>query len=208
MSELLDAAVSPANFIITALAVFILIYWLTVIIGLLDIDLFDFDIDLDADAEVDGVSVTWLNSVLAFFNLGQVPLMIFLTFLIVPAWAISIIVNNALGVSSFLIGLPILLGVLFVSLFIAKVLTMPFIKVFGKLSASDTQGEVLIGKICTVTIKTKSHKTGQATVQSGGAPYLLNVRTPEGVEMKKGDSGLVLEYLEDNNVYLIEPYNK
>jgi len=207
MNELLNAAVSPANFIITALAVFLVIYWITVIIGLFDIDLFDFDIDLDADAEIDGVSVTWLNSVLAFFNLGQVPVMIFFTFLIIPAWAISLIVNDFLGINSFIIGLPILLGALFVSLFIAKILTTPFIKVFGKLSASDTQSEVLIGKVCTVTITASTKKTGQATVQSSGAPYLLNVRVAGGNSMKKGDSGLVLEHLNDQNVYLIEPYN-
>lgn len=207
MSELLDAAVSPANIIITALAVFILIYWLTVIFGLLDLDFFDFDVDIDADAEVDGVSVTWLNSALAFFNLGQIPFMIFMTFLIIPAWAIAILVNHTLGISSFLMGSFVLIGVLFLSLFIAKILTTPFIKVFGKLNSANSQDKVLIGKICTVTIMAKANKTGQATVDSGGAPYLLNVITPDGIEMEKGDSGLVLEYLEDKNVYLIEPYN-
>ena len=207
MNELLDAAVSPANFMITALAVFILIYWITVIIGLFDIDLFDFDIDFDADAEVDGVSVTWLNSVLAFFNLGQVPVMIFFTFLIMPAWALSIIVNDAIGNSSFLLGLPILFGVLFVSLFIAKVLTTPFVKIFGKLGKSDSKSEVLIGKVCTVTISTNSKKTGQAMVESSGAPFLLNVKSIEGHSLKKGQSALVLDFVEAKNVYLIEPYN-
>ena len=207
MGELLDAAVSPANFIITFMAAFIVIYWITVIVGLFDIDLFDFDIDLDADAEIDGVSVTWLNSVLAFFNLGQVPVMLFFTFWIIPAWAISLIVNDAIGNSGLIFGLVVLLGALFVSLFIAKILTMPFIKVFGKLSMADTQSEVLIGKMCTVTISTSQTKTGQATVETSGAPYLMNVRVMTDDKLKKGDTGLVLEYQKDKNVYLIEPYN-
>jgi len=208
MGELLEAAVSPANIIITALFVFIVIYWITVIIGVLDVDFMDFDIDIDADAEMDGVSVTWLNSVLAFFNLGQVPVMIFFTFLIIPAWAISIITNDFFGNSSFIFGLIILLGALFVSLFIAKILTLPFIKIFGRLSKEEGKKEVLIGKMCTVTITARENKTGQAQVLTEGAPHLLNVRTPKGHELKKGETGLVIDYLKNKNVYLIEPFNQ
>lgn len=205
MGELLDAAVSPANLIITVLAVFILVYWITVIIGILDVDFADFD--LDVDAEVDGAAVTWLNSVLSFFNLGQVPIMVFFTFLIIPAWAISIITNDFLGNSTFVLGSIVLILALFVSLFIAKILTMPFVKIFGRLSKENGDNEVLVGKVCTVTINARHDKTGQAQVQTGGAPHILNIRTPRGVEMKKEDQGLVLEYLKDKNAYLIEPFN-
>lgn len=208
MGELLDAAVSPANLVLTVLAVFILVYWITVIIGVVDIDVFDIELDFDADAEVDGVAVTWLNSALAFFNLGQVPIMVFLTFLIIPAWALSLIVNDFFGNSSFLFGTITLAGVLFISLFIAKILTMPFVKVFGKLGKEGQEDEVLIGKICTVTISARFDKTGQALVETNGAPHILNIRTPKGVEMQKKDQGLVLEYLKDKNVYLIEPFNQ
>lgn len=208
MGELLDAAVSPANIIITILAVFVLVYWITVIIGILDVDFMDFEVDLDLDAEVDGVAVTWLNSVLAFFNLGQVPIMVFFTFLIIPAWAISLIVNDFLGNSTFILGSIVLIVSLFVSLFVAKVLTTPFVRIFGRLSKEDGDNEVLIGKICVVTISARSDKTGQATVETHGAPHLLNIRTPQGVEMKKQDKGLVLEYLEDKHAYLIEPFNQ
>ncbi|MTI21642.1 DUF1449 family protein [Fulvivirga sp. RKSG066] len=207
MGELLDAAVSPANIIITALFVFIVIYWITVIIGVLDVDFMDFDIDIDADAEVDGLSVTWLNSVLAFFNLGQVPVMIFFTFLIIPAWAISVIVNDFIGNSTLIVGVIVLLGSLFVSLFVAKILTIPFIKLFGRLGKDEERDEVLIGKMCTVTITARENKTGQAHVLTDGAPHLLNVRTSKGHELKKGDTGLVIEYNKKLNVYLIEPYN-
>ena len=213
MGELLDAAVSPANIIITSLAVFVVLYWVVVIFGLIDLDTFDFDLDLDGDMDVDtdvdvegGVSVHWFNSVLSFFNLGQIPLMIFLTFWIVPTWIFSIMVNHTIGNSSFIIGLVVLLGGLFVCLFVAKILTMPFVRIFEKLNKEEDLDQVLIGKMCTVTISTSDVKTGQATVLTKGAPHLLNVRTLSGVEMQKGDSGLVLEYQQHNNVYLIEPY--
>ena len=211
MSELLDAAVSPANIIITSLTVFVLLYWVIVIIGLIDLDALDFDVDVDmdadADVDVEGASVDWFNSVLQFFNLGRIPLMIFLTFWIIPTWAFSIMVNHTLGNSSFLIGLAVLGAGLFVSLFLAKILTIPFVRLFDKLEREELIDQTLIGKMCIVTIPASDIKTGQATVKTSGAPHLLNVRTPKGIVMERGASGLVLEYQKELNIYLIEPFN-
>ena len=150
MIEIIDFALSPANVIITGLLILMTVYWLIVLIGFVDLDMFDLDVDVDADADVDvdsdldgeGLHVGWLNHVLYFFNLGQVPLMIFLTFLILPAWTITMIVNSELGISSMLPGLLVLAGALFVSLFIAKFCTMPFVKLFGKMDAEE-EDEVL-----------------------------------------------------------------
>lgn len=75
-SDLFNAAISTPNIIPTALVVFVLLYWLVVILGAIDIDFFDFDVDPDAEADVDGeISVTWLNwaaprHVLAFLQSG------------------------------------------------------------------------------------------------------------------------------------------
>ena len=41
MTELLHAAVSPPNVLPTSLLVFVLLYWLTVILGLLDFKTLD-----------------------------------------------------------------------------------------------------------------------------------------------------------------------
>jgi hypothetical protein len=200
MNELLEASVSPANLVITILAIFLLIYWITVIIGVVDVDLIDIDVDTD------GVSVGWLNSVLAFFNLGQIPVMIFLSFLVLPAWGLMLVATDALGIQSFLPGLIILLPVLFICLFVAKVLTTPFVKVFGKLS-EEKENEVVVGKICEVIMATQGEKVGQALVTTKGAPLLLNIHTTPGNQMVKGDKGLVIEYQKERNIYLVEPYN-
>ena len=64
----------PSNLIPTTLFLVVLLYWITVLFGALDFDVFDFDIDLDADvdadAEMDSSNVFGLNKVLSFFNLG------------------------------------------------------------------------------------------------------------------------------------------
>lgn len=213
MIEIIDFALSPANVIITALLILMIVYWLVVLIGFIDLDMFDFDVDIDADADMDvdtdldgdGIQVGWLNHVLYFFNLGQVPLMIFLTFLILPAWTITMIVTSELGISSFFVGVLVMTGALFVSLFIAKFCTMPFVKLFGKMDAEE-EDEIIIGKVCTVTISTREDKVGQGHVETNGAPHLLNIRAVPGAELRAGEQGLVIEHLKNENTYLIEPY--
>ena len=205
MTELLDAAVSAPNIIPTALLIFVLTYWLVVILGAIDLDFLDVEVDVEAEADVDGeLSVSWLNHVLAFFNLGQVPFMLFLTFLVVPWWAITVLGNHYAGNESFAFSLVVLIPALLVSLFIAKFLTMPFVRVYQALDQEDNTTPV--GKICRMTSAASHAKVGQAQVPTDGAPIVLNVRAYEGSSLLAGDSAMVIEYDAGRNVYLVEPY--
>lgn len=209
MKELFTAASSAPNLIPTLLLAFVILYWLVVLIGAIDIDSLDVDVNVDTDVDVDvdadgELSGGGLDRVLAFFNLGQVPLMVFLTFWILPVWVLSVLGNYYLGNSSFLIGLIILLPSLIAGLFIAKVLTNPLAKVFGKLNQESN--ETVIGKICTITTQATHQRVGQALVQTSGAPLLLNVKTYEGVSLERGDTAMVIEQQEGRNIYYIEPY--
>ena len=74
MSDLYNAAFSPVNLPYSILMIFISVYWMLVIIGLLDIDLFDLDLDTDADLDVDGdLGDVGGFSVLSFLNIGEAP---------------------------------------------------------------------------------------------------------------------------------------
>jgi hypothetical protein len=210
MNDLLTAAVAPVNIIPTILLVFILMYWLTVIVGLIDLDALDIDLDVEGgelEVEAGGHgSVEWLNSVLLFFNIGQVPFMVFLTFLVIPLWVISVMGNYYLGNTSFLLGLILLIPNLVVSLFIAKFLTAPLVKVFGALDKESK--EKVEGKICTLLTGASAQKVGQARIDTGGSPLLLNVMTYEGISMDGGETGMVIERDPQKNIYFIEPFIK
>lgn len=212
MQELLDASIQGANIIPTAILIFVLIYWLVVIIGLIDLDMFDIDLDTDVDVdspEVDtSVSVGWLNSVLAYFNLGQIPLMIFVSFLALPMWIISVQLNHLIGNTSLLLGVVFLIPNLFVSLFVAKFLTMPFVKLFSKMTEEGETTTTMIGKICRIVLPLNSNSVGQAEVRVEGSSYLISAKTVEGKVMHKGEEGLVIEYHEDGKYYVVEPYEK
>ncbi|QNE39829.1 DUF1449 family protein [Hymenobacter sp. NBH84] len=217
MTELLQAAVSPPNLVPTGLLVFVLLYWLTVVVGLVHIDALDVDVATDADVDLDAhtglhlhhgeVGVDWLNNALVFFNLGRVPLMVFLSFVALPLWAGSILLNYYTQNTFWLLGIVFLLPLLVGSLFLAKVLTMPFVKLFAALEKDhDADGQPL-GKICTVLLSTTHERMGQAAVpQTSGAPLVLNVRAASVTELRKGDSALVIDFDAQRRCYLIEPY--
>jgi len=208
MVELLQASFAPANVLASGLLLFVLLYWVTVILGLLDISTFDVDLEPDGTGDVQGVSsVAWLNSALAFFNLGRIPLMFFLTFFALPFWVLSIAVHHATGTQAGWLGFLLLVPLAIVCLLLSKVLTMPFVKLFAAMEQDEAPNTVLIGQMCTVLLPANHTQIGQAAVKTKGAPVLLNVKTSQGGHLvQKGETALVIDYLPETNLYLIEPY--
>ena len=205
MAELLQAAFSGVNLLPTAFLVFVLLYWVAVIFGLLDLEFFN--IELEAKVDADGVSsVTWLNSALAFFNLGKVPLMVFLTFWALPCWVLSILANHYLNNDYQLLGLVYLIPSFIAGLFVAKLLTAPFVKLFAALEKEHESSTTVIGQVCTVLLPASATELGQAAVKTSGAPLLLNVKTTSANSIRKGDTALIIDYNAENKFYLIEPY--
>lgn len=170
----------------------------------LDIDIeTEVELDMDGDLEVDGEG---LSSVLSFFNIGHMPLMIFLSFLAFPMWVLSLCSINFIGVENILINSGLLLASFVVSLFIAKFLTTPIAKFYMKLRLQD-EAINPIGKQCKVLLTVKSDSYGQAEIKANGTSILISAITRDGIEIKKGESALVIDYIKDGNHYLIEPDN-
>ena len=211
MTELLQAAVSPPNLVPTGLLVFVLLYWLTVLLGLLDMKTVDLSIGdhghahFDSHTGHDGLGTGWLNGALAFFNLGRIPLMIFLSFVFLPLWAGSILANYYTGNTSLLLGLAFLLPLFIGSLFVAKFLTLPFVKLFSALEKDHDSGAVVVGKVCTVLLPATADKLGQASVQTDGAPLMLNVRSLS-TPLARGETALIIDFDAARKCYLIEPF--
>jgi hypothetical protein len=205
MTELYQAAIAPANLLPTGLLLFVLLYWLTVIVGLLDMKSVDLDVDTDADGHLDHHhEASWLNGALAFFNLGRIPLMIFLSFVFLPLWVGSILVNYYTGNTSLLLGLVFFVPLFVGSLFVAKFLTLPFVHLFAAMEKEHDGGAQAIGRVCTVLLPASAERLGQASVRINGAPLMLNVRST-GEPLAKGDEALVIDFDEQRRCYLIEP---
>lgn len=203
-----------SNIVVTILFLVIVIYWLVVLFGAVDFDTFDFDFDLDVDADVDAdanadgnmesSNIFGLNKILYFFNLGRVPFMIFLTFLVLPWWFGTVIVNNFLGFESFFPGLLIMIPMFFLSLFVAKFCTTPFVKIFEVLDKENAHRDVL-GTIGEVRMMATADKTGQALFKLGGAFLTLDIRVKEG-KANIGEKVMIVNDTNKNDYYVVEQH--
>lgn len=212
MRELLDFAFAGVNLFPTILLIFVIIYWLIVIVGIIDVDSIDLDLDMDADTDIDvdvdgEVEVDGFSSVLAFFNIGHMPLMVFVTFFTLPFWAITLLVNDYLGGVSFLIGLVVIILAAFACLFIAKFLTIPIAKFYRGVKEKTEAVVDIVGQLCTAKLPVSNERTAQAEIKVNGTSVLINVRTREGHEVAKGATALVIDYNEPQKFYYVEPYN-
>lgn len=171
----------------------VLIYWLLIILGALDIDAVDFDFGDDGGflyvAGIPGVPSTITLSLL----------ILVLWLLCVPAtYGLAIWVST--GLWQFLVGLL----VLFVALIIAAQITVWLVKPWRKFFAEHTHAaEHLIGKICIISTATVDEEFGQANYEDGGAGLILNVRatTPNG--LKRNMRALIIDYDKDTHSYTV-----
>lgn len=221
MQELFDHSFSMINIVPTFLLFFSLVYWVIVMLGAIDLDFFDVDVDIDTHIDVDANvdvdvdtnvdthghgNIGWFNSALAFFNLAEIPLMVFITFLAIPMWFISVVGNYYLGITNIGFAVLLLIPNFIVSLFIAKFATMPFVKLFLKLKREETSTLSLTGSICKVILVATDDRMGQAEVKKDGSSILINTKSYNGQKINKGETALIIEYIEENKLFIIEPY--
>lgn len=209
--EALHEAFMPTNLVFTVLLLTIVLYWLMVILGALDTDFLDIDFDADIDADVDidaDMDVQgggFMRGILEFFYVGEIPVMVLLSILILTMWTVSMLANHYLNPGqSFLFSLPILAGNLFVSALVVKIVGVPMRKVFGAFEKDANAPRKVIGRICTViTTQASKDRMGQAEMSGKGAPILLNVIAEDDHIFEKGDEAVVIGQNKKTGVYTI-----
>lgn len=216
LSGMVDIFFSAPNIIPTLIFGFVMSYWVLVIFGALDISSLDIDVELDVEADIDvdyeadlastgEHDVSFLNNLLRFFNLKDIPLMFFITFWIFPTLFANVFINHLLGIDSFIISLIVFIPAAFISLFIAKIATLPFVKMFKALEDDSESAMDLLGRIVTVKFPISETKIGQAESFENGSSLLLNVKTKSG-EMQKGDQAMIIKYISKDDCYIVEPH--
>jgi len=216
MNELFHTAFHVVNLIPTILLLLVVIYWLLVVLGTLDLGLGEFDIEPEIEVEAGtdmaeaggeiNASSGLFNEVLSFFNLGKVPFMVFMTALVLPMWFISMNVTYYFGIGSFLISLIVLAPNFIFSLFLAKILTIPFVGIFRRLHDEAMHKDELIGKSCIVTLTCNSDSIGQVEVKISGDSFILNAKTRDGIELPKGSSAVVVERIVSSDYFIVAPF--
>jgi hypothetical protein len=225
MQEFLHIALSFPTVLFTAMMIVMVLYWMLVILGALDLDIFeldlDFDIDMDGDvdfevdvdADVDGEVIGGpglVVTLLGALGLGTVPVTIIASFWVLLSWMLSFssvyYLAPMLGGLSAIVAIALAVGSFVAAIPLNIVIMQPFIQLF-RAPEQTRGGQALIGKMCVVTTGTVSETFGQAKAKDGGAGLVLSVRCDGGNRLKRGSKALVIDYDEERHAYIVEPYD-
>lgn len=202
-----------------------LIYWLFVLIGALDIDLFgDADIsgagkaiggghDLDVagagkaigdgadhDLDVDGSGGLWSG-----LGLSKVPITISISAIFFVCWCISLLamhyVPDMLGNASW-VQYTMLPATLIVGLPLAGLLVRPLGGVFELKEGKSNRDYV--GHTVTVSTGKVDEDFGQGTVEDGGTVLVIPIRCDKA-GLSRNDKALIIDFDTERQAYVVEP---
>lgn len=204
MTELLHAALNWPTLPATVLVAICVLYWLFVIIGVLDFDLLDFDLDFEVGGN--GPSILDFGFIgLKFLNLGEVPVMVWMSIFSLSMWMLSINFDSGVEIQSAMDYLPLFLRNLGISLVVTKLITQPFKGYFQ--FTPPNQIETLLGKSCYVTSSSVTEKFGQAELETEGAPLKLHIRS-EDETIQKGDLVRLTDYNQETQAFYVVKINQ
>lgn len=200
MDEFLSAYFSWPILPASVLLVCVCAYWIFVIAGVLDLDLFDFDLDMDLDADADStLGVGFIG--LRFFNLGSVPLMIWLSIFALVLWLISVGFGSPAADTAKAAMAVAVARNFGIALILTKFLTAPLV---GRFDVKEpNRPEDLMGRTCTVITSSVTAEFGRARVDTEAAPLLLNVRMNEE-SLKQGEQAQIVAFDPETHLYVIE----
>jgi hypothetical protein len=202
--------------IYTILLVVCVIYWAGAVLGLIDLEVLDlgiegFDTSGDISGDVGGDSPHSTPDVLAGlllrFGLVGVPLTISLSIIVLIGWLLCYYVVHFVfpyvpgSLLKLAAGVPVLLATLYIAAHITGVVIRPLRPLFAK-ATQDTIKHVL-GQTAIVRTSRIDNDFGEVNLDDGGAGLILKARTTGDDRFVKGDKVVILEMLEDQNVYRV-----
>lgn len=227
MNLLLEASVRFPTVIFTIGLGIVLVYWLFVLLGALDLDLLG-----GADAagagkgagEAIGDMITggakggaeglkglkpdadgggmWKG-----LGLAQVPVTISLSVILLVAWVASLLgmqhARPAIGsLGGWFPGL-LLVTTIVVSVLVASVIVRPLAPLFA-IHGGKTNRDY-VGHTCTITTGSVDENFGQANLEDGGTVLVIPVRCDKPGSLRRGSRALVIDFDDVRNAYVVEP---
>ena len=212
LSEKMDPFYLNVSSFPTAVFTFFLIlsllFWMVAVLGLIDIDAFDIpgtDIDIgDGEASTpDAVA-----GIILKLGLNGVPLSIVVSLISLIGWFISYytvyffpFLFSGGGLTRFLVGLPVLLGALYLSVLATAFIIRPLRPLFKKMQQHTEK--IVLGQSAVVRTSRVDNGFGEAVFDDGGAGLILKVRSTGEAIFAKGDRVVLIEYMKDTNTYRV-----
>ncbi|HNS22292.1 MAG TPA: DUF1449 family protein [Sedimentisphaerales bacterium] len=214
MIEFITAAFALPNVLFTSLLLVCGLYWIMVILGVLDVDVFHidlgdggFDADADSGVDADGFEPGVIHSILHFFYLGEVPTMLLVSVMVLSLWTFSMLGNHYLNPEgSVAMMVAVFFGDLAISTLVLRFVAFPLRKLYILLNKDYNAPSDVVGQACrVVTTQVTNEKMGQVEVSTKGAPILLNAMARDAYVFQRGESAVVVKKDGDKGIYLIAP---
>ena len=235
MDPFLHALIAMPTAVYSGLLALVLLYWLSVIVGALDLDL----LHLGGHGHVDvghggvghggaghsgghlphggaaghghdtAVGAHAAHGFFEFLSLGQVPITITATGIVFLAWLQAMALDLGLRATVEPWVGHLLFAVLLAAVFVPAVIVTAYaVRPLRRVfTMHDEHGEAsLVGRPVRITSLVVDQGFGTAAVAAQGPELLLNVVCREGVRLAKHDMAVVVEYLADRAVYVVAPY--
>lgn len=203
------------NAIMTVLMGVMFLYWLvSFIFGAMDLDI-DVDFDHDIDIDATGIDTSGIDGAhshdpgammkfLEFINVGKMPFMLILTIFIFFIWLGSLIFTSFVPLESWggwatLILLPLMIC----SVFLTKIATKPFVKVFLAMGYQGEDAIDFLGRDGVMISNIEGNKVGAANFKIDGNPIRLNVKSVNGELIKRGEYIVIEEEDPGHKFYLV-----
>ncbi|MCK4841609.1 MAG: DUF1449 family protein [Methylococcales bacterium] len=194
--------------IFTFILAICVLYWLVAVLGIVDIDLLEIDgvdADFDTGSELSGPNA--LAGVMLKFGLNGVPVTIIVSFLSLFGWMISYYCVHFLSpfIPQGLFYIVFGILVLIVAFLIAMIITAMIVKLLRPFFQKVEQQTIkrVLGQTAVVRTSKVNNSFGEADFNDGGAGLIFKVRSIGDETFKKGDKVVLLEYLEEKNVYRV-----
>jgi hypothetical protein len=230
---LLDAVVTFPGAVFTVLLGVVLLYWLSMLVGAVDLDVLGGAEHGGADAAAEGAlhggegaeahggdadggdggdADGGVLSALGALGLRRLPMTVSVSLLVIWGWLISVLGTVSLAeAASHVMPSSVFRGLLFVvalasSLKLASVSARPIAPLFVANNAS--RREHLVGKVAEVSTGRLDAGFGQVLVGDGGAGLLIDARHEGGAALKRGDRVIVTSWDADKGFVLVEPIDR
>ena len=231
MNELLAASLEFPTVVFTIVLGIVLVYWLFVLLGALDIDLFGGDVDVDVsgaakgigdvltggakggaeafhadaggDAHAGGDADADGGGVWHGLGLGDVPVTISVSLIVLIGWCGSLLAMHYIAGSAGWQRLVVLVVAIVIALPIAALLVRPLAPVFAVKEGKSNADYV--GHTCTISTGSVDDSFGQATVEDGGTVLVIQVRCGERGKLARGDKALIIDFDQARQAYVVEP---
>ncbi len=206
MHAFLQETITPPNLPFTILLILIMLYWLFVIIGAIDLEFLD--VDLSTDGDIDAGD-SFFTSFVQLLKMGDAPIMAAVSIMALIAWTTSMVYNHYLNFNhQGWIAAGVIALIFLISFFITIMIMRLLNKIFGPFNSEEDAMQSSMYKTGTVLTSEVNSGFGQVEIQTMGAPVTINARTPDDLVLIKGEKVLVYDEDKEKGVYFVDRYDE